>query len=396
MDRLERLKRNPRILALAKLGAESKAINGIAVLFYLHRGLEIDQIFYLSIAWSVATLLFEIPTGYLADRFGRKRTLLFGMVISMIASVFAMFAHGFWAFCFQFMLMSFGFSCHSGTEEALLFDTLKETKDENRMTHYIARLSSARQAMKIVIPSLGALFARNLLDWQFQVLLGVDVFCAMLSFFILTRLEEPHHVKDVLAEEQGILRQSLQTIRSEPFLMRAALNKILIFIVSFLIWRLYQPYFLAYGVPTWWIGIFYASFQTAMTVCFFFIEKIEKRFHPVQVVFWSTAAIVLGLLGMLFFKKPFLLVVSTWFAIVMSSIREPMFSHAMNRRIQSHSRATTLSNLYVLKAIIDIPLLFISGSLALRDQRYVLALCLALCLVVLIVLPIRKKDFISE
>jgi hypothetical protein len=42
-------------------------MNAVIQLFYLRRGLNNFDILYLGISWSVATLIFEIPTGYLAD-----------------------------------------------------------------------------------------------------------------------------------------------------------------------------------------------------------------------------------------------------------------------------------------------------------------------------------------
>ncbi len=96
MDRLARLKRNPRLLFWARACLELKALNAIVALFYLQRGVRVDQVFYLSIGWSIGTLLFEIPTGYLADRFGRKRTMLLGAVITCFASLVSLTAHGFW------------------------------------------------------------------------------------------------------------------------------------------------------------------------------------------------------------------------------------------------------------------------------------------------------------
>ncbi len=396
MDRVQQLKKNPRWLAFAKLGLELKALNAVVTLFHIHRGVGVDQIFYLSVAWSVATLLFEIPTGYLADRVGRKRTLLLGAFITLLSSIFAFWAQGMWAFCIQVALMSFGFSCFSGTEEALLYDTLQETGQESHMNHYKARLSAANNGMKIFVPALGAWIAKDLLESQFQILVLINAVGAFIAFLFLFQLREPKHVKAVLKEEEGIFRQSLRTIRSEPFLLRAALNKILVFICGFLIWKIYAPYFLQYGVPALWIGFFYVGFKLSETVLTFFLEKLEKLFTPVRLVAYTTVLLVLGLLGMIFLtKSPVLLVVSAGIAIVMASIREPMFSHAMNRRIQSRSRATTLSNLYVLKALLDIPLFFLSGALVLQDSRYVFALCVILCLVVLFFFPIRQKDLES-
>lgn len=393
MGRLERLQKNAKWLSVAKVFAELKSINAVVTLFYLHRGVTLDQVFYLSIVWSITSLIVEVPTGYLADRFGRKRTLLLGTAITFLSYVLAFFAHGFWMFCLQFALMSFGFACFSGTEEALLYDTLKETGEEHKMTKYFAKLNAARQVMKIFIPSLGAWIAKDLLEGQFQILVMIDVLGTVVSWFVLTRLEEPAHVKDVAAYEKGILAQSLHTIRDEPFLLRAALNKTLVFIASFLVWRIYQPYFIEHGISAAWFALLYILFNGGATVTLVHLHRLEARFSADRLASFVLTLIILSLVGMLLFAhQPLLLFVSTLGVLYFSVIREPMFSHAMNQRIASRSRATTLSNLYVIKGVLDIPLLFLSGWLVLHDLRAVIGLALLICLFVFFVLPLHQDS----
>ena len=395
MDRLARLKRNPRLLFWARACLELKALNAIIALFYLNRGVRIDQIFYLSIAWSIGTLLFEIPTGYLADRFGRKRTMLLGACITLLSSVAALYAHGFWQFCLQFLLMSFGFSCFSGTEEAILYDGLKELGDEQGMTKQNGRLQSARQMMKIIFPPLGAWIAKDLLEHQFQIVIGIDIFAQIIAFILLFSLIEPRHVRSVLRQEEGIFKESLRTIREEPFLMRAALNKITMFVASFLIWRIYQLYLGNLGIDVRWFSVFYFVFHLVLFTSHWHIDRLEGHLGSIRLL-GSTVILTLGGLALaLLFAHPAPVFIGSLIAVLFSSIREPVFSHAMNQRIQSRSRATTLSNLYVLKALLDIPLLLLSGYLALRDPRLVYGLCIVLCLVVLFFFPIRQKDLES-
>jgi MFS family permease len=392
MDRLERLRRNPRLLFWARAFLEVKAMNAIVALFYLHRDVRIDQIFYLSIVWSIGTLLFEVPTGYLADRFGRKRTMLLGVVITFLSTLFVFYAHGFWQFCIQFLLMSFGFSCFSGTEEAILYDGLKELGEEKQMTKFNGRLQSARQVMKVIFPPLGAWLAKDLLEWQFGLVIGMDVIAEIVAFLILLQLVEPKHVREVAKEEQGIFKESLITIRKDPFLLRASLNKIFIFIASFLLWRVYQIYLAGFQIDARWLGLFYILFHASVFSSHWYIDRIEALFGSIRLLRWSVVIMAICLLIAVVTTQPALIFLGSLLALFFSNVRDPVFSHAMNQRIKSRSRATTLSNLYVLKAVLDIPLLFLAGALALQDPRYVYMICILLCCAVIWFLPIREQD----
>ncbi|MDF1497011.1 MAG: MFS transporter [Patescibacteria group bacterium] len=147
----EAVARNPRLLFWGKVFMEAKGLAIIEVLFFMHRGLTIDEVYYLSIAWSIATLITEVPSGYLADRIGRKRTIMIGMVLYLTACIIRIYAFGFFHFAVVFVLFSIGFSCMSGTEEALLFDSLKEVNKVHEMQKLNARLRSGKFVARICI-----------------------------------------------------------------------------------------------------------------------------------------------------------------------------------------------------------------------------------------------------
>ena len=69
-----------------------KVISVVSTLFYLHRGLTLSEIFYLTVVWAIVSLLFEIPSSYLADRWGRKKTILLGILLSLAHWVLFIFA----------------------------------------------------------------------------------------------------------------------------------------------------------------------------------------------------------------------------------------------------------------------------------------------------------------
>ena len=76
-------------------------------------GLNPLQLVLVGTVLETVSFLFEVPTGYLADRFGRKRTLLLGTVFLALSWAATWFAHGFPAFTVVFVLMSASFSCFS-------------------------------------------------------------------------------------------------------------------------------------------------------------------------------------------------------------------------------------------------------------------------------------------
>jgi MFS family permease len=90
--------------------------NGIAPL-------ELSTLF---IVWSGSALVFEVPSGVLADRYPRKRLLVASGLIKGSVFVVWWFAPNFWGYLCGFTVWGLGSSLVSGTSESFLFDTLKQ------------------------------------------------------------------------------------------------------------------------------------------------------------------------------------------------------------------------------------------------------------------------------
>ena len=380
----ELVARNPRLLFWGRAMLDIKMLSAIIVLFYECRGLDLKQVFWLSIIWSVAAVLTEIPSGILADRLGRKKTLILGSFFFLAFNVVLMFAHSPWHFALV--------SCFSGTEEALLYESLTELgKGKEQNGRYGKQLAS-RVAFPIIGALAGAYIAQDLREDQFQVLLMINCLGAVFGMILLSFLAEPIHRKKLGHNVIQIYRQSMATVRKDPWLLKAVLNKLLVFIALFLVWRMLQPYLVERGLNVIQLG-WYASINFALVFCArYFIGRFEKRIKASWIINGT------ALICLIFFAIP-LLTSSGWVAFVVINLatvfhamREPLFSKAMNDRIEDESRSTTISNLNSLKAFIDVPLLFLAGYLASMNMNYVVALSVGLCLFVLIALPIREHE----
>jgi len=91
------------------------------------RGLSVLQISILLVWWSFTTIMFEIPSGALADHWSRQKLLILAPLIKAFCFISWYFANGnFYLYALGFMFWSLGSSFVSGTDEALLFDALKQ------------------------------------------------------------------------------------------------------------------------------------------------------------------------------------------------------------------------------------------------------------------------------
>jgi len=396
MSRIAKLRNNFRLLFWGRALVELKTLNAIVTLFYLSRGVSIEEVFYLGIIWSIANVVFEIPTGYLADRIGRKATMLLGAAIYVIQQIGYFYANSFFDFAIILIIMAAGWTCFSGTEEALMYDSLEELGETKRTTAQNGKLQAARHVFKLFFPLLGTLIASAMLPWQIAIILSIDTIAAIAALAIYTRLTEPEHKDKMLQKEKRILRDSITTIWKDPFLFRASANKLLPFIGSIIMWRAYQPILSDHGVSIVWLGIFYFLLQSIAFLGKWFSGKLEDRFGVTRLLSITGALIIVSLGIFLASNNAVVLFIAILFALVVESARQPLFAHAMNTRIKSHARATTLSNLNFIKAFFEIPIYLITGMVTMHyGLQNTMIIPIILCLMAMLIFPIKKSDMLN-
>src|SRR5688572_26215708 len=92
--------------------------------FMAARGLEFDEIMVLSALYSAVVIFVEIPTGAMADRMGRRVTMMAGALAMVAACLVSFGAHSFAAFALAEALAAISISLCSGADSAYLFDLL--------------------------------------------------------------------------------------------------------------------------------------------------------------------------------------------------------------------------------------------------------------------------------
>jgi MFS family permease len=119
------------------------------------QGLNLVEISWLFVIWSVTSIAAEVPTGVLADRYSRKNLLALGQLIRAAGFGFWLSVPNFWGFAAGFALWGVGSAFDSGTYQALLFDELKHI---GRQQEYV-RIQGRAQSFSLVgvlLASVGA------------------------------------------------------------------------------------------------------------------------------------------------------------------------------------------------------------------------------------------------
>src|ERR1044071_3759999 len=125
----------------------SSFIWGINTLFLLDAGLTVTEAFAANAFFTGGQVIFEIPTGVVADTTGRRRSFLLGaatLFVSTLVYYWLWRIHGpFWAWAVVSIFLGLGFTFFSGATEAWLVDGLKAAGYKGELDSAFAKGSIA-------------------------------------------------------------------------------------------------------------------------------------------------------------------------------------------------------------------------------------------------------------
>lgn len=100
------------------------------------RGFSLPQIGLAEGVFHLSSLLFEIPSGVIADVFGRKKSMVLSQCMFLLSALLMAFSEGLLGVCVSLVAHAWGYNFSSGTREALAYDSLKKAGQEERYLNY--------------------------------------------------------------------------------------------------------------------------------------------------------------------------------------------------------------------------------------------------------------------
>lgn len=312
----------------------------IIVLFYQDNGLGMKEVLLLQGIYSVAIVLLEIPSGYAADIWGRRSTLIFGSILGAAGFLIYSFSFGFWGFLIAELVLGIGQSFISGSDSAMLYDTLLAQNRAKDYLKYEGRVISIGNFSETAAAIIGGLLAEISLRHPFYAQTAVA--CIGIPAAIL--LQEPVRHKQMM--NTGF-RNIINVVKYALFTHKKLCSNIIFSSIIgcatlTMAWFI-QPYLdtvLDFSKSA--IGATWAVLNLIVGLCTLIAYKVERILKPVRlivlfVVLISGGYIVSGILGNLWALPVFLVFYAT------RGIATPVLKDYINRLTGSEMRATVLS-----------------------------------------------------
>ena len=326
---------------------------GINTLFLLDAGLNNLEAFAANAFFTAGFVLFEIPTGVIADLRGRKTSYVLGVLtlaISTLLYLFMWYVHApFWAWAISSLFLGLGFTFLSGAFEAWLADALEHAGEKGTLESVLAKGEIVEGSAMLVGSVAGGAIAQ-VTNLGVPYVLRACLLALNLVFAVVLMKDlgfTPAKGKRMTEELKTILRASVKHgLGNRPvrWLMFAAP-----FTGGVTIYAFYamQPYLLelygsstAYGVA----GLAAAIVAGAQIAGGLLVPYVVRVFHRRTSVLLVCEAISVAVLAVIGFVPNF------WVAVVLLVLWGLMFSAVtpirqgyLNALIPSQQRATVLS-----------------------------------------------------
>lgn len=339
-------------------------MSAVIVPFYTQwGGLTLAQILSMN-AWFMAwNFALEVPTGAVADVFGRKWSMVLGALCAAAGALLYVATRSLPVFLVAEIVYAVAYTLVSGAEDAVAYDSLLELGEPHRAPRVVAHMESGKLFGIIAGALGGSVIAAR---WGVAAPMAAQAIPAVVGALVAGTLAEPavHRADATRDAYTRMLLAGVRRLAAHPTLRLLALDMVAVNAVVWTIIWLYQPLCQAAGMDPLWFGSLHASMCLAQIVVLLWADRLEaavgsaRRWLVVSAVASGVGLISLGVATTL----P--VVVAACFAVEGFGLtRGARFQAYLNHHIASAERATVLSTVSMLRTIAIVVGQLVTGQL---------------------------------
>jgi len=331
-------KRNIPLLA----GLEFTSYFGITsfwILFFIQNGLSLLQIGLLESIFHGTSLLCEIPSGMLADRFSYKTNLYLARLASILSSILILFGQGnFWIYAFAMMVNAWSYNFDSGTSTAFLYDSTVEAGQKDRYLQISSFLSGVAEVTRTLGTVVAGFFIHGALAWTYLIAIVLSLLSILLIFLMKepeSKSGERNHltIKRILV----VVKQEWQ---EKPVLFYWMFTYQLVGTIMCMFYFYYQQKIS--DLVSWQVSLIMLIGSGFNLLAVYLASQIGKKWNSNRV--FPTLVALTGLALLLVFSgTPFAFLLVYLLTNTLYAVYQPIYFNDLQGYLPSSVRATMLS-----------------------------------------------------
>ena len=308
----------------------------IIIPFFTSLNFSMREVFFIESIFFATIVVFEIPSGYFADRYGRRQSLIIGSIFSLAGAIIWSMSYGFASFLIGNFIWGLGLAFASGADTALLYESLLRLNKEKEYKKIQGNIIFIAEMSLFVSSIIGGLMT--------LISLRASIYATIIPFFVwflvALSLKETRHVK-----EHETIDHFLEILKTS-FWHNPKVRSIGIFSGVFGFFTaaffLSQNYLEFIKIPLIYFGFIISSFSLLSGMGAKYAYVIEKKLGfkklliaiiLIPAISWIALFNIASIWGII----PLLI------AGALSGVAYPIFQDFVNARVASDRRATVLS-----------------------------------------------------
>ena len=314
---------------------------GIWMLYLASKGLNLLEIGIMESIYHITSFTMEIPTGIVADLYGRKSSRILGRLANIISIILMLISNEIYVFALSFIFTAIGNNLESGAGEALLYDSLKELKEQDTYM----KIAGKNEIFYQVASSLALILGGFLGTINYMY-----VYIVALVFSILTLLQSLTFTEPTIGKINASASRFNIFINQFNTSITIIKNdfRITFFILSIEIFSTFvtteffyiQNYFKSLGRSEFEIGILLSISAFTAAILATTAHKLENKYGFTGIL---TILPILAIISFWGITNSSLIEIAFISIISIDSILVVVISDYINRLIPSEQRATILS-----------------------------------------------------
>lgn len=341
------IKKQTVLMYLYEAALAFRMVDAVWVIFLLERGFSLAQVGMAEGVYHITSMIFEVPSGMTADLFGRKRTIMLSGVLGICSAVF-MTLDGWAGFVYCGMIFSaLSLNMASGTQEALIYDSLLEAGCEARYKKIWANFSMTARVSSALSCALSP--AAILIGYRYTYYIMAGLY--LCTIVCMSGVKEPavtqkqrtraDHLRGELGKRWGQhIAETGSFIRKNPKTMCKLLVNAALACPCYLIMMYLQEHLVNCGWPKNFIGIPMLVIPLAGAVGTRIAAKSENRLAKALLVCGVISGIGTCLVGSSVLA---VVLAGACLARACEGFSEIRVSENVNRDFTSDHRATLVS-----------------------------------------------------
>jgi MFS family permease len=315
-------------------------------LFLLEKGLSLLEINILNGSFMLANFLFEIPTGVIADYFGRKRSVIIGLWVFAFSFLIYFLSDHFWQFLVAEIIGAIAATCISGALESLVVEAINEEEEQNNYEP-LFRKGEIKNIGILIGVVIGSYVGQFNLAWPWMLSVISFSLLALLSNFLFKKDESPVReagVRNFVAIKKIAQDSISYGFKNKRLMLIVSFSAILSFAIQPI--NMYWPILFKenFNVEVKFIGLIFAAIILSIYGASQLSKLWQKRIKcEKNAIFFSQIFTILGIFGCYFFLDLSLFIISLLIHEGGRGLFTPLYRAYINKSINNKNRATVLS-----------------------------------------------------